>query len=177
MKYARIVAFLAGLISGAAGGYYYGKKREAKKAEKDVATVIEEFDKKLAEARKQIAEQMTKDEENDEKLTQNGDIDDSNIVLIRKEEYGYDPNYRDEDITYYANDKVWYNQDLEKTYNQNNPKESFCYPSDLFSHFGVGEGKSDYVYLADHENKVYYCLSYSTGSYVTEVLGYDSKEV
>jgi len=178
MKYASILAFVVGVLSGTGIGYYYGTKQERKKAEAEIESVKDEFNNKLSETRLKMIELMKEDESDEQpKMTPNGDIEDSPIQLIEKEEYGYDPNYRDEDIVYYANDKVWYNRDLEKTYNQNDPKDRFDFPKDLFSHFGVGEGKKDYVYLADKENKVYYCVEWSEDSYVSEVLGYDSKEV
>ena len=169
MKYMSWILGLLGLGAGFGAGFYVGKKKEERMYEADIASVKEEYQKKLEETKKRMQEAYgdTKPEDEEQKLTPNGDIDDSEIVVTT---YNEAIKHKMEDVVYFAKDNVWYNQDLEKTYDKSSP---FAIPSDLFSYFGDDDAKIELAYIRNTKTDEYFCIRYNAGSYVSNVLGYD----
>lgn len=180
--YKSIICFILGLAGGAACGAYYAKSKCKKQHEDEINSVVTEFEAKLEELRNRLIEAAAgpkEDEDGEGKpLTPNGDVSEETEeepYFIEEEEVGLEPLYSNEEVVYYANDRIFYNLDLEKTYNQDKEDMRFKYPLNLFSKFGKAP-KHEHVYLADDVNHVYYTLSWNEGSYASEVLGYESKE-
>lgn len=170
MKYMSWILGLLGLGAGFGAGFYVGKKKEERMYEADIASVKEEYQKKLEETKKRMQEAYgnTEPEDGDKQdLTPNGDINDSDIEVTT---YAKAVKHNMEDVVYFAKDNVWYNQDKEVTYDKNNV---FDVPIDLFAYFGEGADKTTLVYIYNKKTEEYFCLRYNPGSYVSNVLGYD----
>ena len=169
MKYMTWLIGLLGLGTGFAAGYYMGKKKEAAAYEADIASIEEEFSKKIDEAKRRFQKTYgdTKSEDEEQKLTPNGDVDDIDVEVTT---YSEAVKHNMEDVVYFAKDNVWYNQDQEMTYDKANV---FDVPVDLFSYFGDGAEKTDMVYICNKKTDRYFALKYNPGSYVTEILGYN----
>lgn len=169
MKYLSWIIGLLGLGAGFGAGYYIGKTKERNACEADIASVKEEYQKRIDEtkARLQKVYGDTKAEDEDQKLTPNGDIDDIEIEVVTETEAYKHPV---EDVVYFSKDKVWYNQDLEKTYDTKVP---FLVPSDLFNWFGGDDSKESMGYIHNTVSNTYYCIRFNEGSYVSNVLGYE----
>lgn len=171
MKYVRLLIGLGGLLTGLAAGIYYGKQKEIKAYEADIASLKEEYQKRIDEAKKAGRAEVIKqlddgpDDGVTQKLKPNGDIDDEQIEVVT-ESVALDHTF--EDVVYFAKDEVWYNQDEEKTYTSSEP---FAIPTDMFTYFGPD--KADLLYLHNKTTDTFYCVRYNPGSYVSNVLGYD----
>lgn len=173
MRYISWILGLLGLGAGFGAGYYVGKTKERNACEADIASVKEEYQKRIDETKVRLQKVYgdAKSEGEDQKLTPNGDIDDIDIKVVTETE-AY--NHACEDVVYFAKDKVWYNQDLEKTYDTKSP---FLIPSDLFNWFGGDSSKEAMGYIFNPITNAYYCIRFNDGSYVSNVLGYeDSSE-
>jgi len=172
MKYLKVLIGLSGLLTGLAAGIYYGRQKEIKAYEADIASLKEEYQKKIDEAKKAGRAEVIKqlddgpDDGVAQKLKPNGDIDDIGHIEVVSESVALEHTF--EDVVYFAKDKVWYNQDEEKTYNSNEP---FAIPEDMFTYFGPD--KADLLYLHNKNTETFYCVRYNPGSYVSNVLGYD----
>ena len=169
MKYMSWILGLLGLGAGFGAGFYVGKTKERNACEADIASVKEEYQKRLDETKTRLQKAYgdTKAEDEEQKLTPNGDIDDTNVEVVSEIEAYKHPV---EDVVYFAKDKVWYNQDLEQSYNNKTP---FAVPADLFNWFGTDDAKVDMGFICNHDSETYYCIRYNEGSYVSNVLGYD----
>lgn len=169
MKYVSWILGLLGLGTGFAAGYYVGKNRERNACEADIASVKEEYQKRVDETKRKLQKVYgdTKPEDEEQKLTENGDIDDLNARIVT---YQDAIKHSPEDVIYFAADNVWYNETTEKTYNSQNV---FVIPSDLFSFFGEGEHKEKQMAIATDAGK-YFLLTYEPGSYVENILGYSA---
>lgn len=170
MKYASVIACIITAVGGAIGGYYYGKKKTTAEYEADIASVKEEYQKKIQEAkqsgRMEAIQSLEDGPEDDDKqkLAPNGDIDEEWVEVVKEEEAD---NRMTEDVVYFASDNVWYNQDVDKTYTNSEP---FDIPKDMFSYFG--ENKADLIYLHNTKTDKWYVVRFNPGSYVELVLGY-----
>ncbi len=172
MKYLNVIIGCVCGIGGALAGYYYGKQKEIKAYEADIASLKEEYQKKIDEAKKAGRMEMIKNMTNGpidgegQKLKANGDIDDEIVEVVSEDDALDHPVI--EDIIYFDKDKMWWNQDREKTYNNNDP---FVIPTDFFTYFG--DNKADLIYLHNTKTDEYFAVRYNPGSYVSNVLGYD----
>lgn len=172
MKYLNIIINCVCAIGGGLAGYYYGKQKEVKAYEADIASLKEEYQKKIDEAKKagrmEMLRNMSKGpvDGEEQKLKENGDIDDEIVEVVSENDALDNPVI--EDIIFFGKDKVWWNQDREKTYNNNDP---FTVPTDFFTYFG--EDKADLIYLHNTKTNEYFAVRYNPGSYVSNVLGYD----
>jgi hypothetical protein len=169
MKYVSWILGLLGLGTGFAAGYYVGKNRERNACEADIASVKEEYQKRVDETKRKLQKVYgdTKPEDEEQKLTENGDIDDLNARIVT---YQDAIKHNPDDVIYFAADNVWYNETTEKTYNSQNV---FVVPSDLFSFFGEGEHKEKQMAIATDAGE-YFLLTYEPGSYVENILGYSA---
>ena len=171
MKYVSWIFGLLGLGTGFAAGYYVGKTRERNACEADIASVKEEYQKRVDETKRKLQKVYgdTKPEDEEQKLTENGDLDDLNARIVTHQDA---MQHNPEDVIYFAADNVWYNETTEKTYNGPN---IFVIPSDLFSFFGEGEHKVKQMAIATDSGE-YFLLTYEPGSYAENILGYSSSE-
>ena len=169
MKYISWILGLLGLGTGFAAGYYVGKNRERNACEADIASVKEEYQKRVDETKRKLQKVYgdTKPEDEEQKLTENGDIDDLNARIVT---YQDAVKHNPEDVIYFAADNVWYNETTEKTYNGPN---IFVIPSDLFRFFGEGEHKEKQMAIATDAGE-YFLLTYEPGSYAENILGYSA---
>ena len=171
MKYSNAIIGIVGLIVGAVGGYYYGKKKTTNEYEADIASIKEEYQKKIDEAKKvgrrEAIEALDNGPEDGvkQKLSPNGDIDDEWVDVVTENEA---IEHTMEDVVFFAKDSVWYNQDKELTYDS---KNIFEVPKDLFTYFG--SDKADLIYLHNTRTDEWFSIRYNPGSYVSNVLGYD----
>lgn len=170
MKYINVIVGCVCGVAGAFAGYYYGKKKEIKAYEADIASMKEEYQKKIDDARKKgrldaLSSLGEAPEGEKQKLKPNGDIDDE-VVDVVSENEALDHNL--EDVVYFGKDDMWYNQDQERTYDKTNV---FNIPTDFFTYFGPD--KADLIYLHNQIEDKYYAVRYNPGSYVSNVLGYD----
>lgn len=172
MKYINIIFSCICAVGGAFAGYYYGKQKEIKAYEADIASMKEEYQKRIDEAKRAGRMEMLKSLNNspidgeEQKLKDNGDIDDEFVTVVTEDEALSQPVI--EDIIYFGKDKMWWNQDREKTYSNTSP---FDIPTDFFTYFG--DDKADMIYLHNTKTDEYFCVRYNPGSYVSNVLGYD----
>lgn len=161
---------------GFGAGYYIGKKREERLSEYDIESVKEAYQNKIDQLKKEkqdlrsmicAVDETALTEEQKQKLTPNGDIDDGTVETCGVDEA--EKNCGD-DVVYFAEDKVFYNQDQEKTYYDSDP---FDYPADLFSYFGDDDDKCSLIGLHNMMTEEYFTLRYNPGSYAKNVLGYE----
>lgn len=174
MKYASAIIGVLSLAAGAVAGYYYGKRKTEIAYEADIASIKEEYQKKIDEAKKAGRMEAIKSLEDgpdgeEQRLSPNGDINDEYVVVVSENEA---LDHTMEDVVYFAKDNVWYNQDKELTYDKT--KNVFDIPKDLFSYFGAD--MEDLIYLHNTKDDTWYSIRYNSGSYVQNVLGYDSSD-
>lgn len=171
MKYTNVLVGIIFGVAGAFAGYYYGKKKEIKAYEADIASIKEEYQKKVDAAKKagraEVIKQLDDGPEDgvEQNLSPNGDIDDEYVEVVTENEA---IEHTMEDVIFFAKDKVWYNQDKEMTYDS---KHVFDVPKDLFTYFG--SDKADLIYLHNTRSNEWFSIRYNEGSYVSNVLGYD----
>lgn len=173
MKYVHVIVGAVCLVAGAVGGYYYAKRKTEKLCDAEVESVKEIYQKKVDDAKKEgrleaIKQFETGPDGEKQNLSPNGDIDDEYVVVVTEKEA---LEHTMEDVVYFAKDNVWYNQDEELTYNKRNV---FDHPKDLFSYFGAD--KEDLIYLHNTKEDTWFSIRFNPGSYVENVLGYDSDD-